>query len=108
MLGKCFDIPALGAAALPSDPFENVRPPVLDREEVSGRANALTNHNGETLGEIYDMLGDLSFAIELAASWIPVVSPLDLSEYLRQADSALASNTALVTSVIAALRRGCI
>ena len=62
----------------------------------SPAAYALTEHNAKTLGEICDVLHGLPLAIELAASWIPVLSPRDLLDHLRQADTALASDTALV------------
>ena len=68
----------------------------LDRTTLVAGGYALTEHNARTLGEICDMLHGLPLAIELAASWIPVLSPRDLLEHLRQADTALASDTALV------------
>lgn len=42
------------------------------------------------------MLHGSPLAIELAASWIPVLSPRDLLDHLRQANATLASDTALV------------
>ncbi len=62
----------------------------------SPAAYALTEHNARTLGEICDVLHGLPLAIELAASWIPVLSPRDLLDHLRQADTVLTSDTALV------------
>ena len=68
----------------------------LDRATSVAGAYALTEHNAKTLGEICDVLHGLPLAIELAASWIPVLSPLDLLDHLRETDTALASDTALV------------
>ena len=85
------------ARTLPSDPFESDATALfLDRATSVAGAYALTEHNAKTLGEICDVLHGLPLAIELAASWIPVLSPLDLLDHLRQADTALASDTALV------------
>jgi non-specific serine/threonine protein kinase len=93
-----FAIPPMGGAALRRpDPFESDATALfLDRVTSVAGAYALTEHNAKTLSEICDVLHGLPLAIELAASWIPVLSPSDLLDYLRQADIALASDTALV------------
>jgi non-specific serine/threonine protein kinase len=94
---EVFAIPPLGSAALPSDPFESDATALfLDRTTLVAGGYALTEHNAKSLGEICDVLHGLPLAIELAASWIPVLSPLDLLEHLREANTALASDTALV------------
>jgi predicted ATPase len=94
---EVFAIPPMGGAALPSDPLSNDATALfLDRATSVAGAYALTDHNAETLGEICDVLHGLPLAIELAASWIPVLSPLDLLEHLRQASTVLASDTAVV------------
>jgi predicted ATPase/DNA-binding CsgD family transcriptional regulator len=94
---EVFAIPPMGGAALPSDPFESDATALfLDRATSVAGGYALTEHNAKTLGEICDVLHGLPLAIELAASWIPVLSPLDLLDHLRQADTALASGTAVV------------
>jgi predicted ATPase/DNA-binding CsgD family transcriptional regulator len=94
---EVFAIPPMGGAALPSDPFSSDATALfLDRATSVAGAYALTEHNAKTLGEICDVLHGLPLAIELAASWIPVLSPLDLLEHLRQANTALASDTAVV------------
>ncbi len=94
---EVFAIPPMGGAALPSDPFESDATALfLDRTTSIAGAYALTEHNAKTLGEICDVLHGLPLAIELAASWIPVLSPIDLLDHLRQADIALTSDTALV------------
>jgi predicted ATPase len=95
---EVFAIPPMGGAALPSDPFESDATALfLDRATSVAGAYALTDHNAKTLGEICDVLHGLPLAIELAASWIPVLSPSDLLEHLRQAHTTtLASNTAVV------------
>jgi predicted ATPase len=94
---EVFAIPPMGGAGLPSDPFESDATALfLDRTTSIAGAYALTEHNAKTLGEICDVLHGLPLAIELAASWIPVLSPRDLLDHLRQGEPALASDTALV------------
>ena len=94
---EVFAIPPMGGAALPSDPFSSDATALfLDRATSVAGAYALTDHNAKALGEICDVLHGLPLAIELAASWIPVLSPRDLLDHLRQADIALASGTAVV------------
>jgi predicted ATPase/DNA-binding CsgD family transcriptional regulator len=94
---EVFAIPPMGGAALPSHPFESDATALfLDRAASVAGAYAMTEHNAKTLGEICDVLHGLPLAIELAASWIPVLSPRDILDHLRQADIGLASDTALV------------
>jgi predicted ATPase/DNA-binding CsgD family transcriptional regulator len=94
---EVFAIPPLGGAALPSDPFESDATVLfLDRATSVAGAYALTEHNAKALGGICDVLHGLPLAIELAASWIPVLSPRDLLDHLRQADIVLASDSAPV------------
>jgi predicted ATPase/DNA-binding CsgD family transcriptional regulator len=92
-----FAIPPLGGGALRSDPSSSDAIALfLDRATSVAGAYALTEHNAKTLGEICDVLHGLPLAIELAASWIRVLSPYDLLDHLQQADIALASDTPLV------------
>jgi predicted ATPase/DNA-binding CsgD family transcriptional regulator len=94
---EVFAIPPLGGAVLPSDPFSSDATALfLDRATSVAGAYALTEHNAKTLGEVCDVLHGLPLAIELAASWIPVLSPHDLLDHLRQADIVLASENAPV------------
>jgi predicted ATPase len=94
---EVFSIPPLGGGTLPSDPFESDATALfLDRTTLVAGGYALTEHNAKTLGEICAVLHGLPLAIELAASWIPVLSPRDLLDHLRQARTGLASDTALV------------
>jgi predicted ATPase/DNA-binding CsgD family transcriptional regulator len=94
---QVFAIPPMGSGALRSNPFESDAVALfLDRASSVAGAYALTEHNAKTLTEICDVLHGLPLGIELAASWIPVLSPRDLLDHLRQADIALASGTALV------------
>jgi non-specific serine/threonine protein kinase len=87
----------MGGGALPSDPYASDATALfLDRTTLVAGGYALTEHNARTLGEICDVLHGLPLAIELAASWIPVLSPRDLLEHLRQADTTLASDTGIV------------
>jgi len=93
---EVFAIPPMGGAALPSDPFESDATALFrDRATSVAGAYALTEHNAKTLGGICDVLHGLPLAIELAASWIPVLSPHDLLDHLRQADIVLASGSAV-------------
>ena len=92
---EVFAIPPMGGGALPTDPFHSDATALfLGPDDSVAGAYALTEHNAKTLGEICDVLHGLPLAIELAASWIPVLSPRDLLDHLRQADTALASDTA--------------
>jgi predicted ATPase/DNA-binding CsgD family transcriptional regulator len=94
---EVFAIPPMGGGALRSDPSASDAVALfLDRATSVAGAYALTEQNAKTLGEICDVLHGLPLAIELAASWIRVLSPRDLLDHLRQADIALASDTALV------------
>jgi predicted ATPase/DNA-binding CsgD family transcriptional regulator len=94
---EVFAIPPMGSGKPPSDPYESDATALfLDRATIVAGPYALTEHNANALGEICDMLHGLPLAIELAASWIPVLSPRDLLDHLRQADTALASDSPLV------------
>jgi predicted ATPase/DNA-binding CsgD family transcriptional regulator len=92
-----FAIPPMGGALLRSDPYSNDAIALfLDRATSVAGGYALTEQNAKTLGDICEALHGSPLAIELAASWIRVLSPRDLLDHLRQADIALASDTALV------------
>jgi non-specific serine/threonine protein kinase len=94
---QVFAIPPMGGAALSSGPAESDAIALfLDRAISVAGAYAVTEHNAKTVSEICDVLHGLPLAIELAASWIRVLSPHDLLDHLRQADIALASDTVLV------------
>jgi predicted ATPase/DNA-binding CsgD family transcriptional regulator len=94
---QVFAIPPLGGGMLKSDPFESDATALfLDRTALVAGGYALTEHNAKTLGEICATLDGLPLAIELAASWIPVLSPRDLLDHIRQSHTGLASDTALV------------
>jgi non-specific serine/threonine protein kinase len=94
---KVFAVPPMGGGALRTDPFDSDAIALfLDRATSVAGGYALTEHNAKTLSEICDVLHGLPLGIELAASWIPVLSPRDLLDHLRQADTALASDTARV------------
>jgi len=92
-----FAIPPMGGGTFPSDQYESDATALfLDRTTLVAGGYALTEHNARTLGEICDVLDGLPLAIELAASWIPVLSPRDLLEHLQQANIALTSDAAFV------------
>ena len=94
---EVFAVPPMGGAGLRSDPFESDAIALfLDRATSVAGAYALTEHNAKTLGDICEVLHGLPLGIELAASWIPVLSPHDLLDHLREADTTLASDTAVV------------
>jgi predicted ATPase/DNA-binding CsgD family transcriptional regulator len=94
---QVFAIPPMGGGALRSDPFQSDAIALFsDRASSVAGAYELTEHNAKTLGEICEVLHGLPLAIELAASWIPVLSARDLLDHLRQVDITLASDTALV------------
>ena len=94
---QVFAIPPMGGWALQTDPFQGDAVALfLDRASSVAGAYTLTEHNAQTVSEVCGVLHGLPLGIELAASWIPVLSPRDLLDHLRQADTALASDTALV------------
>ena len=72
---RVYAVPPMGAEA--KDLF-------LDRALAVAPAYALTEHNSEPIDEICDRLDGLPLAIELAASWVRAVSPLDLLSGLTQ------------------------
>jgi len=92
---EVFSIPPMGGGLPRADPFSGDAIALfLDRATSVAGSYALTEHNAKTCGEICDVLHGLPLAIELAASWIRVLSPRDLLDHLRQAEIALASDTA--------------
>jgi predicted ATPase len=94
---QVFAVPPMGGGPLRADSFgSDAIALFLDRARSVAGAYALTEHNVKTLSEICDVLHGLPLAIELAASWIRVLSPHDLLDHLRRADTALTSDTALV------------
>jgi non-specific serine/threonine protein kinase len=95
---KVFAIPPMGGGLLRSDSYDSDATALfLDRTTLVAGGYVLTEHNARTIGEICDVLDGLPLAIELAASWIPVLSPSDLLDHLRQANTTtLASDTAVV------------
>jgi predicted ATPase/DNA-binding CsgD family transcriptional regulator len=85
MTGAGHDPNATDATALFVDRAAGVAPPY-----------ALTDLNGPILADICRTLHGLPLAIELAASWIRVLSPRDLMASLTNAHAALGSNWAVV------------
>jgi non-specific serine/threonine protein kinase len=94
---EVFAVPPMGGAASGSDPFESDAVALfLDRATSVAGGYALTEYNARTLSEICQALHGLPLGIELAASWIPVLSPRDLLDHLGQPDVGLASERASV------------
>jgi predicted ATPase len=85
MISAGHDPNATDATALFVDRATGVAPPY-----------ALTALNGPTLADICRTLHGLPLAIELAASWIRVLSPRDLLASLTKAHAALGSDWAAV------------
>jgi predicted ATPase len=86
---QVFAVPPMGGGPLRADSFgSDAIALFLDRARSVAGAYALTEHNVKTLSEICDVLHGLPLAIELAASWIRVLSPHDLLDHLRRADTA--------------------
>ena len=69
----------------------------VDRATSMAPTYALTEHNAGPIGEICDRLGGLPLAIELTASWVRTISPLDLLDQLDEA-THLASAGGLVAA----------
>jgi predicted ATPase len=92
-----FAVPPMGGSPLGSDPLQSDAIAIfLDRATSVAGGYALTEHNAKTLSDICHALHGLPLGIELAASWIRVLSPRDLLDHLREADTALVSDTAFV------------
>jgi predicted ATPase len=82
---EVFAIPPMGGGALRSDPFSSDAIALfLDRATSVAGAYALTEHNAKALSQICDVLHGLPLAIELAASWIRVLSPVPDAHRLPQ------------------------
>jgi predicted ATPase/DNA-binding CsgD family transcriptional regulator len=93
---QVFAIPPMGNSS-GSDPFQSDAIALfLDRASSVAGAYAVTEHNVKALSEVCNVMHGLPLAIELAASWIPVLSARDLLDHLQQADLDLASDTAHV------------
>jgi non-specific serine/threonine protein kinase len=69
----------------------------VDRAASMAPTYALTEHNLEPIAEICDRLAGLPLAIELTASWVRTLSPLDLVNQLGEA-SHLASTGGTVAA----------
>jgi non-specific serine/threonine protein kinase len=94
---KVFAVPPMGGSPLGSDPLQSDAIALfLDRATSVAGGYELTEHNAKTLSDICHVLHGLPLGIELAASWIRVLSPRDLLDRLREADTALVSDTAFV------------
>lgn len=94
---EVFAVPPMGDGTSESDPFESDAVALfLDRATAVAGGYALTERNAKTINEICQTLHSLPLGIELAATWVPVLSPRDLLDHLRQADMGLASDRARV------------
>lgn len=68
----------------------------LDRAESVATDYVLTMANAQDIGEVCQRLGGLPLAIELAASWIRVLSPRDLLCQIDQSLDVLSANSGVV------------
>ena len=94
---RIYAIPPLGMVGAGHDPnATDATALFVDRATGVAPPYALTGLNGPTLAEICRTLHGLPLAIELAASWIRVLSPRDLLATLTKAHAALGSDWAVV------------
>lgn len=70
----------------------------IDRATLSNPGYALTQANATTIGRICEQLDGLPLAIELAASWIRVLSARDLLTEIDRSLDVLASSSVTVAS----------
>lgn len=96
---RVFPIPPLGAA-VPTAGDDRVRGEAadlfLDRAVSVASVYALTEANIATIGRICERLDGLPLAIELAASWIHVLSATDLLAEIEKSTDVLTSDSAPV------------
>lgn len=85
-----------GEQVFPVPPLARAVDLFLDRSTLVAPAYADTDRNTDPIRDICDLLQGLPLAVELAASWIRVLSPRDLLAQLGQTSDALASGTAPV------------
>ena len=69
----------------------------VDRAVSTAPSYALTETNADPIGQICDRLEGLPLAIELAASWVRVVSPRDLLSCLSESIDTESSGAAVET-----------
>ncbi len=94
---RIYAIPPLGMISAGRDPhLTDATALFIDRAAGVAPPYALTGLNGLTLADICRTLDGLPLAIELAASWIRVLSPRDLLASLTKAHAALGSDWAVV------------
>jgi predicted ATPase len=94
---RIYAIPPLGMVGAGHDPnATDATALFVDRATGVAPPHALTGLNGPTLADICRTLHGLPLAIELAASWIRVLSPRDLLASLTKAHAALGSDWAVV------------
>ena len=94
---RIYAIPPLGMVGAGHDPnATDATALFVDRATGVAPPYALTGLNGPTLADICRTLHGLPLAIELAASWIRVLSPRDLLTSLTKAHAALGSDWAAV------------
>jgi predicted ATPase/DNA-binding CsgD family transcriptional regulator len=92
-----YSIPPLGSEATTADPYATDATELfIDRAARLAPAYVLTGLNGQAVSDICRLLDGSPLAIELAASWIRVLSPHDLLARLSTARSMLQSDTAVV------------
>lgn len=92
-----YAIPPMGSEATAAHPYvTDATALFVDRAATIAPAYALTDLNGPALNDICRLLNGLPLAIELAASWIRVLSPHDLLAHLTNANSMLQSDSAMV------------
>lgn len=92
-----YAIPPMGSEASGADPHPTDAIELfVDRASTLAPSYSVTDLNAGTLGDICRLLNGQPLAIELAASWIRVLSPRDLLTHLTDARSALESGSGVV------------
>jgi non-specific serine/threonine protein kinase len=97
---RLFPIPPLGAvdSSVGDDQRSEAADLFIDRALATAPAYALTESNTAVIGRICERLDGLPLAIELAASWVRVLSVNDLLVEIENGMEVLTSGTATVTA----------
>jgi predicted ATPase/DNA-binding CsgD family transcriptional regulator len=91
---RIYGVPPLGETSAHGEDATDAVALFVDRAAGVAAGYALTELNRPIVAEICATLRGSPLAIELAASWIRVLSPRDLLAYLAQAHATVASDSA--------------
>jgi predicted ATPase/DNA-binding CsgD family transcriptional regulator len=91
-----YAIPPLSSFRTTTDAASDASLLFVDRCRLAAPSYGLTPHNTAAIHDICDALNGLPLAIELAASWVRVLSPDDLLGQIRQLRTRIDSRSTIV------------